>query len=200
MFGMLNAMYQVRLKRFLAYSAIANVGFILVGFSAFNVESILASLFYIICYIIPVIAVFCVITNIRVQNLGKELSKLFELPSISNNSFVFKLLMISLIFFSFAGIPPLIGFFAKFILFLGLFNGNNFFIVCILFLISLVSAFYYIRVVRYIFFIKEPQVVQFYNYELNIMFIIVTYINFFLIFYFDDLYNLLYNIWLSLIY
>jgi len=153
-FGVFNAIYQYKLKRFLAYSAIANVGFILLAMSSVNVEVMLAILIYIFCYIVPVMLIFFILLNVRKLNPSfSEMLNIFELIFLNNNNNKFvKIFFVSLIFFSFAGIPPLIGFFGKFLLFFSVMNSHNFLVLIILLIFSIISAFYYVRIVNFFYF------------------------------------------------
>jgi NADH-quinone oxidoreductase subunit N len=181
--GIINAMYQYKIKRFLAYSSITTVGFVLISFSTMTFDGFFSGLYFIFCYIVSVCLLFFILLNIRKNNM-KELNELFDLSLISNSNPLLCLL-ICFIFLSFAGIPPLIGFFGKFFIFFSLFNSFNYFILFILLFLSIISSFYYLRVIRFIYFTKVYEY-GFYNYfNLNYMFFFIFYFNVLFFLFFD---------------
>ena len=181
--GIFNAMYQYKLKRFLAYSSITTVGFALISFSTMTFDGFFGGLYFIFCYLFSVALLFFLTLNIRKHNL-KEFSELFDLSLLNNNNPIL-LLFICFIFLSFAGIPPLIGFFGKFFIFFSLFNSFNYFILFILFLLSVISSFYYLRVIRFIYFTKISEYNFYHYFNLNYLFFFVFYFNVLFIFFFD---------------
>lgn len=180
--GIFNAMYQYKIKRFLAYSSITTVGFVLVSFSTMTFDGFFSGLYFIFCYLFSVALFFFLILNIRKYNL-KELNELFDLSLLNNNNILS--LFICVIFLSFAGIPPLIGFFGKFFIFFSLLNSYHYLILFTLFLLSVISSFYYLRVIRFIYFTKISES-NFYSYfNLNYLFFFIFYFNILFIFFFD---------------
>ena len=182
--GIYNAMFQIKIKRFLAYSAIANVGFILLGFSTMTFDGIFASLFYLFCYIFSISLIFFLLLNVRYYN-GKEIYYLYDLSLLKNHPFL--MYSIIIIFFSFAGIPPLIGFFGKFFLFMALLNSFNYLLLLFILILSVISSFYYLRVIRFLFFTKINDLNIFHN-NLNnnyFFFSIILFFNIFFLFFFD---------------
>ena len=181
--GILNAMYQYKIKRFLAYSSIVNVGFILVAFSTMTFDGFFSGLYFVFCYLFSISLIFFILINIRKYNL-KEFYSLFDFSSLNSaNSLI--LLFICFIFLSFAGIPPLIGFFGKFFIFFSLLNSYNYLILFILFVLSVISSFYYLRVIRFIYFTKIFEFNYYYYLNLNYMFYIIFYFNILFFLFFD---------------
>ena len=153
-FASVAALYQKRLKRLLAYSAISHSGFILLAISCNSLESIKATLIYIIIYLIMSLALFSVIfVVLKSNNLPKFL--------INWSFFATQNLCLGLSFscliFSIAGIPPLAGFFSK----LGIFSCllfNGYIVTPVLIAIFSSSAcFYYIRLIRIFFFVENTR-------------------------------------------
>ena len=181
--GIFNAMYQYKIKRFLAYSSISTVGFVLISFSTMTLDGFFGGLYFIFTYLFSVVLFFFILLNIRKNNL-KEFNELFEL-SLLNNYNPILLLFICFIFLSFAGIPPLIGFFGKFFIFFSLLNSFNYFILFMLFILSVISSFYYLRVIRFIYFNKISEYNFYYYFNLNYIFFFIFYFNIVFFFFFD---------------
>ena len=151
--GTLGAFSQWRWKRFLAYSSINHVGFMLIGLSTGELEGIVGMLFYIIVYMITTVSVFSFLLSFRVFEYPYH----YQIRYIKNLGFLSETnpvlaLTLCLILFSMAGIPPLAGFFTKvFVLFSGLQN-NSYGIILFSVIMSCISCFYYIRIIKYIYF------------------------------------------------
>jgi len=181
--GIINAMYQYKIKRFLAFSSITTVGFVLISFSTMTFDGFFSGIYFIFCYIVSVALLFFILLNVRKHNL-KEVNELFDLSLLNNNNPVLSFI-ICVIFLSFAGIPPLIGFFGKFFIFFSLFNSFNYFILLLLLFLSVVSSFYYLRVIRFIYFTKVSEYGFFNYFNLNYLFFFVFYFNILFILFFD---------------
>lgn len=181
--GIFYAMYQYKIKRFLAYSSIANVGYVLVALSTMTFDGFFSGLFFIFCYLFSLILLFFFLLNFRTYKL-KEFYNLLELSLLNNSNNVI-LFIISLIFLSFAGIPPLMSFFGKFFIFFSLFNSLNYFILIIVFFFSFISSFYYIRVIRFLFFTKIKENMFFFNFKFNYVFFFILFFNLLFFFFFD---------------
>jgi NADH-quinone oxidoreductase subunit N len=149
--GTLGALYQTKLKRLLAYSAISHIGFILIGFISFNVWSIFSLFFYIIIYIIISLNIFSLLLVLRKVSNNLKLKKINELTILVKSN---PLLAInfSLILFSIAGIPPLVGFYTKWLIFISAIKSQIFLISIIAALFSVIAALYYIRLIKLMFF------------------------------------------------
>lgn len=143
-----------KLKTLLAYSSISHMGYILLAFSTFNKFFGLEMMFfYLIIYILAGLCNWFIIMNLRLvnKNLNKhslELSSL-TLLSKSNSSLAFAY---ALTMFSLAGIPPLIGFLTKMGIFLAVVENLYYFTALIAVLCSVVSTFYYIRIIKILYF------------------------------------------------
>jgi len=160
--GSLFALRQKRIKRLILYSSIAQIGFLIVGSSVFNLDGFSNVYFFLIVYVITSFLLWSFVTisfscGSEVANFNsiKKTIPLF----LSNLSNLFSLnqswsLTNLFIFFSFAGVPPLLGFFAKFLVFFGLISSKYFWSSFWLLILSVVSVFYYLRVIKIIFFEK----------------------------------------------
>lgn len=157
--GTFFAIRQKRLKRLIIYSSIAQVGFLIAALGTNSVDGFVSVYFYLFIYIITSILIWGYLTQFYCSQ--KEVS-LFEnkgLTSIflSNLSGYFKLDKLAafsfvLIFFSVAGVPPLSGFLSKILVIFGLITSNFLVSSCIIIIISTISVFYYIRIIKIIFF------------------------------------------------
>ena len=161
--GNLAAIAQSNLKRLLAYSAIAQLGFMLLGFTptVINAETANAvngyssALFYIVTYVLTTLGTFGLIMVL--SRHGFESEEISDLAGLGKRSPWIAGVM-ALFMFSLAGIPPLVGFYAKFAVLQALVStGNHGYIVLavIAVLLSLIGAYYYLRIVKTMFF-DEP--------------------------------------------
>ena len=154
--GNLFALRQQNIKRFLAFSSIAQVGFILVGISSNSIEGTSSVVYFILIYVFSNLAAFGVAVAISSQTNKENIDDYKGL--YQTNSFLSWVLALAL--FSLAGIPPTAGFFGKlFLLTAGASKGSYFFIT-IAALNMIVSLFYYLRVVRAVFMEKNEQPIE----------------------------------------
>jgi len=180
--GVINAMYQYKIKRFFAYSSIVNVGFVLIAFSSMTFDGFFSGLYFIFCYLFSISLIFFILINVRRYNFV-EFNKLFDFSNLNSSDSIL-LLIISFIFLSFAGIPPLAGFFGKFFVFFSIFNSYNYLVLFIIFIFSVVSAFYYLRVIRFMYFTKITQY-GYYYININYLFFTFFFINILFFLFFD---------------
>lgn len=154
--GNLFALRQQNIKRFLAFSSIAQVGFIMVGISSNSKEGLASVIYFILIYIFSNLAAFGVASAIEEQT-GKE--KIDDYKNLyQTNPFLSWVLALSL--FSLAGIPPTAGFFGKlFLITAGAAKGSYLFIT-IAALNMIISLYYYLRVIRAVFMEKNEQPVE----------------------------------------
>ena len=161
--GNLFALRQQNIKRFLAFSSIAQVGFILVGISSNSIEGTTSVVYFILIYIFSNLAAFGVSAAISSQT-GKENIDDYK-GLYQTNPFLSWVLALAL--FSLAGIPPTAGFFGKlFLLTAGAAKGSYLFIT-IAALNMIISLFYYLRVIRAVFMEKNEQPVEKINIDLS---------------------------------
>lgn len=147
--GAFAALKQENIKRLLAYSSIANIGFVLVPISIGGQEAYEAALLYIGIYSISVIGLLALITS--VQKNGEDFSDISSLAGLSKTSPLYALAFSALLF-SVAGIPPLAGFWAKFYVFTGAIGTGAYAISIIGIISSVVACFYYLRIIKVIYF------------------------------------------------
>lgn len=162
--GTVVGLAQTRIKRLLTYSTISHVGFMLLALAVAGQESIDAFLFYLIQYTLTNLNTFLILlafgyalynsSQSSVQNqAGNDVEVISELAGQFRLNPLLALSMV-LCLFSMAGIPPLMGFFAKYgVLYASIHNGY-YFISLIAILASVISAAYYLRVVRVLYFDK----------------------------------------------
>jgi NADH-quinone oxidoreductase subunit N len=161
--GNLAAIAQTNLKRMLAYSTISQMGFVLLGFVAgvINGETTLAAnayssaMFYIVSYVLTTMAAFGVIMLLARQ--GFESEEITDLAGLNQRSPLYAGVM-AICLFSMAGIPPMVGFYAKLSVLQSLVaSGQGFYLGLAIFavIMSLIGAFYYLRVVKVMYF-DEP--------------------------------------------
>jgi NADH-quinone oxidoreductase subunit N len=161
--GNLTAIAQTNLKRMLAYSTIAQMGFVILGLlsgvvngNALSAENAYSSaMFYIVTYVMTALASFGIILLLARQ--GFESEEITDLAGLNQRSPLFAGVM-AICMFSLAGVPPLVGFYAKLAVLQALIaSGQGLYIGLAVFavMMSLVGAFYYLRVVKVMYF-DEP--------------------------------------------
>ncbi len=146
------AIGQNNLKRLLAYSSIGHVGFALVGLSSGTAAGVEGVAVYMAIYIAMTVGVFAVILSLRTEKGAVE--TIPELAGLAQKR-PFIAAVMAIIMFSFIGLPPLAGFFAKWQVFLAAIEANLFILAVIGVLASAVSAYYYLRIVKVMYF-DEP--------------------------------------------
>jgi NADH-quinone oxidoreductase subunit N len=152
--GNLIAIAQTNIKRMLAYSAIANMGFLVLGFVGGGSEGYAAAMFYAVAYAITGLVSFGIL--VLLSGRGVEFENIEDLKGLNSRSPWYAFLML-LAMFSLAGIPPTIGFWAKLSVIESIINAGYVWIAVIAVLSSLVGAFYYLRVVRVMYFGDAPE-------------------------------------------
>ena len=154
--GNLFALRQQNIKRFLAFSSIAQVGFILVGISSNSSAGIASVVYFVLIYIFSNLAAFGVASAIASQ-ANKELISDYK-GLYQTNPFISWMMTLAL--FSLAGIPPTAGFFGKLFLITAGAEQANYWFVLVVALNLVVSLYYYLKIVRAIFMDKNEQPVK----------------------------------------
>jgi NADH-quinone oxidoreductase subunit N len=149
--GSFVALRQKKLKRLIAYSSISHVGYLLLAFASNSLEGTQSLFFYLIIYMITSICVWSLVLSL---NTSKNQYKSKTLADLSYISILNPLLGLAsiFIFFSLAGIPPLVGFVAKMDIFINLLVSDLYLAAIIAILSSVVSAFFYVRLVKVMYF------------------------------------------------
>lgn len=161
--GTVVGLAQFRLKRLLAFSTISHVGFLLLALSVSSEESITSFLFYLIQYSITNLDVFFVILALgyfmssRGVVLGKRSSDISLIAQLKGQFYANPVLGLSFAFclFSMAGIPPLVGFFAKYRVLYSAIENGYYFLSLVGIMASVISAAYYLRMIRVIHFDQD---------------------------------------------
>ena len=154
LFGAIAAIGQTNIKRLIAYSSIGHIGYTLAGLATGSNEGIQSSIIYISIYVIMNLALFSCLLMLKRNDQYYE--QIDDLSGLSKNH---PLLSFSLliILFSLAGIPPLAGFFAKFYVFKAVIEQSMYFLAIVGLLSTVVAAFYYLRIIKIIYFDKEKE-------------------------------------------
>ncbi len=152
--GNLVAIAQANLKRMLAYSAIGNVGFILLGFVCANAAGYQASLGYTLAYVLTALGSFAVI--LLAGSAGAEAEELADYKGFAAREPWLALLMMVLML-STAGVPPFVGFWAKLWIIQALLDSQHLWLALVAMAVSVIGAFYYLRVVWFMYFEPAPQ-------------------------------------------
>ena len=153
-FGAIAAIGQTNIKRLIAYSSIGHVGYTLAGLATVSNEGIQSSIIYISIYVVMNLALFsCLLMLKRKDQYYEDID---DLSGLSKNHPLLSLCLL-LILFSLAGIPPLAGFFAKFYIFKAVLEQSMYFLAIVGLLSTVVAAFYYLRIIKIIYFDKEKE-------------------------------------------
>jgi len=138
--GSIGALNQTKLKRMLAYSAIGHMGFMLIGIGVGTYASYQATIVYMIIYIIMTINSFTMIMELGLQ-------KIVEVRGLSRRNGVVGMTM-GLGLMSIAGIPPLAGFYNKYLVLRGAVEATLIGVSVVAVVMSVISSYYYVRIIR----------------------------------------------------
>ena len=153
-FGAIAAIGQKNLKRLIAYSSIGHMGYALAGLSVGTNEGIQSSVSYISIYLIMNLGLFSCLFMMKRNN--KYYENIDDLSGLSKNHPLISFSLL-IILFSLAGIPPMAGFFAKFYVFVSVIKQEMYFLAIIGLLATVISAFYYLRIIKIIYFDPERE-------------------------------------------
>lgn len=147
--GNLTAIVQTNIKRMLAYSTIAHVGFILLGFLAGRPQGVQSALFYTLVYVLMTSAAFGIVILL---STGKgEADQLDDMKGLNRRSPWFAAMML-LVMVSMIGVPPLAGFYAKWWVLAALLDTGHTWLAVIAVVFSVIGAFYYLRIIWLMYF------------------------------------------------
>ena len=150
--GAFAAIGQKNIKRLIAYSSISHMGYALAGLCAGSNEGIQSTIIYIVIYMIMNLGLFSCLFMMR--RAEKYYENIEDLSGLSKNHPTISICLL-IILFSLAGIPPMAGFFAKFYVFSALIEKSMYSIVIIGLISAVISAFYYLRIIKIIYFDKS---------------------------------------------
>ena len=147
--GAFAAIGQSNIKRLIAYSSIGHMGYALAGLATGTNAGIQSTIIYLTIYLVMNLGVFGCIFMMKRENIFYE--NINELSGLSKNHPILAFSFL-IILFSLAGIPPLAGFFAKFYIFMAVIEAKMFALAIIGLVTTVVSAFYYLRIIKIIYF------------------------------------------------
>jgi len=167
--GATAAIGQKNIKRLMAYSSIGHMGYALAGLAPGTNTGIQATIIYLIIYLVMNLGAFGCIFMMRRGNIFHE--NINDLSGLSKNHPLFALSFL-IILFSLAGIPPLAGFFAKFYIFMSVIESKMYTLAIIGLLTTVISAFYYLRIIKIIYFDKPKKPFEL-NYDWGLKFSLI---------------------------
>ena len=147
--GALAAISQTNIKRLMAYSSIGHIGYALIGLAAGTRQGVNGILLYLTIYIIMNLGTFACILCMRQKDVMVE--RIEDLKGLSKTNPAMALAL-AIFMFSMAGIPPLVGFFAKFYVFLAAIEAHLYVLAVIGVLSSVIGAYYYVRIIKLMYF------------------------------------------------
>jgi NADH-quinone oxidoreductase subunit N len=147
--GALGAIKQVRIKRFIAFTSINQVGFIFLGIASCNLTGLTAALIYLMLYTVMSLSFFSVLLNTEHVVTKKSMLYLSDLYCFCFYDFESSQHLV-LVILSMAGLPPLGGFIGKLLLYFSIMEARLDFVIIFSLLISIISVYYYLSFVRYI--------------------------------------------------
>ncbi|MDB3932586.1 NADH-quinone oxidoreductase subunit NuoN [Candidatus Pelagibacter sp.] len=154
LFGAIAAIGQKNIKRLIAYSSIGHIGYALAGVASASNDGIQSSVIYLTIYIVMNLGFFsCLLMFRRNDNYYESID---DLSGLSKNHPILSLSLL-VILFSLAGIPPLAGFFAKFYIFKAVIEQSMYFLAIVGLLSTVIAAFYYLRIIKIIYFDPEKE-------------------------------------------
>jgi NADH-quinone oxidoreductase subunit N len=152
--GAVAAIGQSNIKRLMAYSSIGHMGYALAGLAPGTNLGIQSTIIYLTIYLVMNLGAFACIFMMKRENIFYEDIK--DLSGLSKNHPILALSFL-IILFSLAGIPPLAGFFAKFYVFMAVIEAEMYALAIIGVVTTVVSAFYYLRIIKVIYFDKPSK-------------------------------------------
>jgi NADH-quinone oxidoreductase subunit N len=153
-FGAIAAIGQRDIKRLMAYSSIAHMGYALIGVAVGTVEGVQAMLIYMAIYVTMNLGTFAFIMSL--EKNGQSITTIDSLNMFSKRE-PLKTLAVLVLMFSLAGVPPMLGFFGKFYVLKAAVDANMTWLALAGAVASVIGAFYYLRIVFFMYFGKETE-------------------------------------------
>ncbi len=178
--GSLGALKQNSLKRLMAYSTILNVGYVLVGVTLTSPDGNYAAFVYILIYSISVMCFFsCLVALLGTKSDDATFEDIQGVASQRKTLAA----CISIIMFSMIGLPPLAGFFGKYYLFLNAISEGEIILALVGFITSVIAAFYYLKVIKYMYFMEPINKIEIINTKSGLWLVTVVTLSFVLFFF-----------------
>lgn len=153
MLGNLAAIMQTNIKRMLAYSTISHMGFVLLGLLPGSAFGYGASMYYVIVYALMSTAAFGMV--IMLSTRGIEAQHLHDFKGLNQRNPFYAAIM-GIVMFSMAGVPPMVGFFAKWMVIKAAIDAGLLWLAIVAVIFAVIGAFYYLRLIKYMYF-DEPE-------------------------------------------
>jgi NADH-quinone oxidoreductase subunit N len=147
--GNITAIAQTNIKRMLAYSTISHMGFLLLGILAGGLNGYASGMFYVVVYVLMNLGAFGMV--MLLSRNGFEADNLDDYKGLNQRSPWYAFLML-LLMFSMAGVPPMVGFYAKFAILQAIVEAGHVWLAVIAVAFSLIGAYYYLRIVKLMYF------------------------------------------------
>ena len=181
--GAIAAINQSNIKRLLAYSSIGHVGYVLIALAAANNDGVKSAAIYMFIYMIMNISVFTILLSLKKSN--QYIENISDLDGLSKSNPVISI-SLAIIMLSMAGIPPFIGFFGKFYVFVAAIESGLYLLSILGVLASVVSAYYYLRIIKVMYFEDSNKNVSFdFNLILEskiLLFVLILIISLFIVY------------------
>ena len=181
--GAIAAIAQKSIKRLLAYSSIGHVGYVLIALVAESDQGVRSASIYMFIYLIMNVSVFAILLSLKKSD--KYVEKIDQLSGLSKTNPVVSV-SLAIIMLSMAGIPPFIGFFGKFYVFIAAIESQQYVLAILGVLASVISAFYYLRIIKGMYFDEAIEGENFdftINNQAKVILLILIFIITFFIFY-----------------
>jgi NADH-quinone oxidoreductase subunit N len=150
--GCFGGIYQRRIKRLVAYSGIANIGLVCLALNCNSLYGMSSALSFVILYTFLLLPLFASIFIMTTSTFFPKF--ILNWITLTESNFFFSAFL-GLVLASMAGIPPLAGFYVKLTVLLALVDNNCIYTVCLIMILSCISAFYYFRLIKILFFSKD---------------------------------------------
>ena len=178
--GSFAAIGQTNIKRLMAYSSIGHMGFALVGLAAGTAEGAQGVLIYVAIYVTMTLGTFAII--LAMKRKGQAVENLSDFAGLSQTNPTLAFFM-AMLLFSLAGVPPLAGFFAKYYVFVAAIKSGLFTLAVIGVLASVVGAYYYLYIIKLMYFDEPAGAVEPARPELRLVFAVAGLFNILYVFY-----------------